>query len=515
MSLTDEVTETSSPPQSEGWALPVLVLVSGMFMSVLDTSIVNVAVPTIEHTFGETTEKVAWIVTAYALSLGVVMPLSAWLTDRFGARRVYCWALMAFGAASALCGLAWDLNSLIAFRVLQAIPGGLLPPLSMAILYRIVPPGEIGRAMGLYGLGVVVAPAIGPALGGYLVEYVDWRLIFFINVPLGLAAAAATIRVLPDFPPAGRPAFDTFGFVTSATGLFSLLLALSEGASWGWTSFRVVGLLCLAVLMLALFVVVELEVDQPLLDVRVFTYAQSSICLMLIVILSVGLTSTLFYIPVFLQNAQGAGAFEAGIVLLPQAVAMALVMPLSGRLYDLIGPRWPAVVGLILCAWGTYLMHNLNIDTPQHTIAGLMALRAAGVGLAFMAAMTACLASVPKDIVGSASALINVFQQAGAALGLAVLGAVLTTTTAQLTADRAGLITPDTPTLSLGPGPAGDLYGMYATYAITSIGAFIDGLNNLMVILAVISLGFTALALWLRSGAPEPDPDGGHVMAMH
>src|SRR5690242_19702212 len=156
--------------QQERWGIPLAVLVSGMFMSVLDTSIVNVAVPTIETTFGATTDEVAWIVTAYALSLGVVVPLSAWLAARLGPARVYAAALFTFGAASALCGLAWNLESLIAFRVLQAVPGGLLPPLSMAMLYRIVPPHKIGRAMGMYGLGIIVAPAIGPTLGGYLVE---------------------------------------------------------------------------------------------------------------------------------------------------------------------------------------------------------------------------------------------------------------------------------------------------------------------------------------------------------
>src|SRR5690349_14309088 len=226
--------------QQERWGLPLLVLISGMFMAVLDTSIVNVAIATIEADFGATTDEVAWIVTAFTLTLGVVVPLSAWLAERFGPARVYSIALLGFGVTSALCGLAWNLDSLIAFRILQAIPGGLLPPLSMAMLYRIVPPPKIGQAMGMYGLGIIVAPAIGPTLGGYLVEYVDWRLIFFINVPVGIVAAMAAISILPKFPATGRPKFDIWGFITVATGLFSLLLALSEGESWGWTSFPVV-----------------------------------------------------------------------------------------------------------------------------------------------------------------------------------------------------------------------------------------------------------------------------------
>ncbi|HWU31778.1 MAG TPA: DHA2 family efflux MFS transporter permease subunit, partial [Marmoricola sp.] len=431
---------SAEPTSSGGWGLPLLVLIFGMFMSVLDTSIVNVAVPTIERAFGATTEQVAWIVTAYTLSLAVIVPLSAWLSERFGATRVYGLALVGFGVASGLCGLAWDLNSLIVFRVLQAIPGGLLPPLSMAILYRIVPPAQIGRAMGLFGLGVIVAPAVGPTLGGYLVEYVDWRLIFFINVPVGLAATIATFRILPTFPSAGRPPFDFFGFATIATGFFALLLALSQGESWGWTSFKVVALVCLALVMFALFVVTELEVDHPLLDIRAFKYWQFTNSLILISLLSIGLFTVLFYIPVFLQSAQGWGALDAGIVLLPQALVMAVVMPTAGQLYDRIGPRWPALVGLVICAYGTYLLHDLGINSPRHDIALILMLRAAGMALAMMPIMTGALAAVPQTFVASASAFNNVVQQASASLGLAILGAILTSTTAQFLADQAALM---------------------------------------------------------------------------
>ncbi|MGH3528249.1 MAG: DHA2 family efflux MFS transporter permease subunit, partial [Pseudonocardiaceae bacterium] len=219
-----------------GWGLPLLVLIIGSFMSILDTSIVNVAILTIQNEFGATTDDVQWVVTGYTLALGVVVPTSAWLGDRFGLSRMYKVAMLAFAAGSALCGLAWDLNSLVIFRIVQAIPGGLLPVLALSILYRIVPREKIGAAMGLYGLGVVVAPAIGPTIGGYLVEYVNWRLIFYINVPIGILGAVAAALVLPRFSRVAGRRFDVLGFVTVAGGLFSLLLALSEGASWGWYS---------------------------------------------------------------------------------------------------------------------------------------------------------------------------------------------------------------------------------------------------------------------------------------
>ncbi|HET9117738.1 MAG TPA: DHA2 family efflux MFS transporter permease subunit, partial [Pseudonocardiaceae bacterium] len=255
-----------------GWALPLVVLIVGMFMSVLDTSIVNVAIPTIQNEFGANTDDVQWVVTAYTLALGVVVPCTAWLGDRFGLTRVYNFALLAFAAGSALCGLAWDLNSLVVFRIVQAIPGGILPVITLSILYRIVPRQRLGAAMGMYGLGVVFGPAIGPTLGGYLVEYVDWRLIFYINVPIGILGAIAAVLVLPSFPQHVGRRFDVLGFLTISGGLFALLLAVSKGESWGWDSYEILGLLTVSVLSLALFVVIELEVAEPLLDVRIFRY---------------------------------------------------------------------------------------------------------------------------------------------------------------------------------------------------------------------------------------------------
>ena len=184
------------------------------------------------------------------------------MAARFGPGRVYIISLLGFAAGSALCGLAWDLNSIVAFRVLQALPGGVLPVVSLTILYRIVPPGRIGAAMGMYGLGIIVAPAVGPTLGGYLVEYVDWRLIFFINVPVGILGTVAAVLLLPRFGPTPVGRFDLLGFLCVATGLVCLLLALTEGQQWGWTSYSIMILLTVGVLGLALFVVIELEVDD-------------------------------------------------------------------------------------------------------------------------------------------------------------------------------------------------------------------------------------------------------------
>ncbi|HEY0813321.1 MAG TPA: DHA2 family efflux MFS transporter permease subunit [Pseudonocardia sp.] len=493
-----------------GWGLPLLVLIVGMFMSILDTSIVNVAIPTIQNVFGTTTDDIQWIATSYTLTLGVVVPLSAWLSDRFGVARTYIWALLLFSAGSALCGVAWNLESMVVFRIIQAIPGGILPVVALSMVYRIVPKAKIGQAMGMYGLGIIVAPAIGPTLGGYLVEYVDWRLIFFINVPVGILGAIAAVLVLPKFPSVKAGRFDVLGFVTIAGGLFALLLALSEGQSWGWTSYRIIMLLGAGVILLALFVVVELEVDKPLLDVRVFRYWPFTNSLLLISVLMVGLFAVLFYVPLFLQQAQGLGAFNAGLLLLPQALVMAVLMPIAGRLYDKIGPRWPAVVGLTIVAVGTYLLHNLTLDTSRTEIAELLALRASGMGLAMMPIMTSGVAAVPVDKVGAASAFNNVVQRSAAALGLAVLTAVMTTQRAQMTGDRTSLIGGDTSMPTLLPGLNGEMVGRYATYTQTQSQVFVAALDQLMIITSVLTLIGVGLAFLLRNGpAVSTEGDAG------
>jgi EmrB/QacA subfamily drug resistance transporter len=502
-----------APTPAPGWGIPLLVLIAGMFMSILDTSIVNVAIPTMQNDFGVTTDEIQWVATAYTLALGVVVPVSAYLSDKFGARLVYNASLVAFAAGSALCGVAWSLESLVVFRIIQAIPGGVLPVVTLGMVYRIVPKEKIGTAMGLYGLGIVFAPAVGPTLGGYLVEYVDWRLIFFINVPIGVVGAVAAVMVLPKFPKGRAGGFDVLGFLTIATGLFAILLALSEGQDWGWTSYRILILFSVGAISLALFVVIELEVEHPLLDVHVFRYWPYTNSLLLISVLSIGLFTVLFYIPVFLQQSLGIGAFEAGLILLPQALVMAVIMPIAGRLYDKIGPRWPALIGLAIVAWGTWLLDGLTLSTSREWIIAVLALRAGGMGLAMMPIMTGGIAAVPPAVVGAASAFNNVVQRTSASLGLAVLTALVTAQQTQLLDDRSALVPMGTNMPQLAPGAQGQIAGTMAVYQQTQMQSFVTAIDNMMIITMVTTLVGVALAMFLRSGparqaaaAPAPAP---------
>ncbi len=500
-----------------------------MFMSVLDISIVNVAISTMQNDFGATTDQIQWVSTAYSLAEGVIVPASAWIGARLGLGRTYIFAMIGFAIFSAFCGLAWDVNSMIAFRILQAIPGGIIPVVALSMLYKIVPKKSIGAAMGIYGLGIVFAPAIGPTFGGYLVEYVDWRLIFFINVPVAVLGVVAAFFLLPKFRPEVSRKFDLPGFLAIAVGAFSLLLALSEAPTWGWTSYPTLILIVLGVLSLALFVVIELEVDYPLLNVRVFKSWAFSNSLILIAIVSVGLFGVLFYIPVYLQQFQDMGAFDTGLLLLPQALVMAVIMPLAGQIYDRFGPRWPAAIGLAVVAYTTWDMASLTTDTPHSQLQLILAVRAAGIGLAMMPIMTGGLSSLPTELTSMGSAFNTVVQRTSSAIGLAAMTALMTLQQAQELADRSGIMpssgssgsassgSMSSGSMSSGSASAGSaassgsgsgggsMLEQYSNYQHLQSQVFITGLNDLLIATAILTAIGVPLALTLRSGKPKSE----------
>jgi EmrB/QacA subfamily drug resistance transporter len=488
--------------------LPLVVLIAGMFMAILDISVINVAIPTIQNEFGATISDVQWVITGYALAEGVVVPVSAWMGDRFGLGRVYNLALLGFAGGSALCGLAWSLNSLVIFRIVQGTLGGILPAITMSILLRIVPPARFGTALGMYGLGAVCAPAVGPALGGYLVEYVNWRLIFFINVPIGVVGAVAAALVLPGFPRQAGRRFDVLGFLTVAVGLFALLLAVSKGEDWRWTSYRILGLITISVLSLALFVVIELEVDAPLLDLRVFRYGAFTHSLILVVLLSGALFSVVFLVPQFLQQGQGLGALDAGLILLPPALVMAVLMPITGRIYDRFGARWPATIGLMIAATASYQLRTITLDTSRGEIIWLLVLQYAGLGIGMMPIFSAGLAAIPNTHASIASALNNVIQRAASAFGVAVFTTLLTVLQAQLMADRAALLPATTPTPHLGPAGTPDWIGLYALYQQTHQQVFVAAIDNLFLLVAVLFALSALGSLPLRSKPAPAGPPG-------
>jgi EmrB/QacA subfamily drug resistance transporter len=468
--------EVSRP---RGWLVPLLVVTLGSFLSALDTSSVNVALPSIERALSASADDGRWVSTGYSLAMGVAIPLSKWLGDRIGISRLYIICLAMFTAGSALCGLAWNIGSMIAFRLVQGAPGGLLGVLGMTLLFATVPREKVGMAMGLYGLGIIVAPGVGPAMGGWFVENSTWQMIFFVKIPIGIAAVLAAWKILPPSGATSRPSFDLWGFVAVATALATLLVATAQGNDWGWTSYPTVILLIVSVLAFALFVVIENEVSAPLLDLKVFRSRPYTIGLMIVVLVTVAMFGSLFYVPQLLLGVMGLDALEAGLVMMPSALAMAAMAPIAGRLYDRFGARFPVFCGLSLTTVACVLMAQVTTDVSELDIIGWSMLFNLGVGVSMMPAMSVGMNALPPNRIASGSALNQVAIRSVSALAVAGLGAVLTILQAQLLAGESGLVPvrPDMPLAVARASEEGgvELQALYAALQLdVSATAFAD-----------------------------------------
>lgn len=404
------------------WVIPTLVTVIGGFMSILDSSIVNVAISTLMNDFHTTLSRIQWVSTIYMLTLGVVVPTSGWLGDKLGYKKLYTYSLIVFTAGSALCAVATSENFLIMARVVQALGGGMIMPTMMTMVFSLVPKDKFGQASGLIGVTMMVAPAIGPTLGGYLVEYVGWRWIFTINIPVGIAAVILAWLILEEMPSqreAGE--FDILGFATSSSGLFCLLLALTQGQDWGWSSLSIVLLLWVSFGLLGIFVYHELTTPNPLLDLRIFKISIFSLGNVIMAAWNIVMFSALFYVPFFLQSIRGMGALQVGILMLPPALVSAVMMPISGVLFDRIGPKIPVVVGAVVTTVSVFLFSHIDVNTPLRTIVFWNCLRQGGMSLAMMPMQSAAMTALPPEMVSRGSAINNIISRVAASFGLAVL----------------------------------------------------------------------------------------------
>lgn len=406
------------------WSVVIVILI-GTFMAVLNGSIVNVALPKIMAIFNTTASSIQWVLSAYMMTMGVVMPVTGYLADTFGYKRMYIIAMSIFVLGSCLCGLSWNVPSLVAARIIQAIGGSIMQPLGMAFIYRVTPREKIGMTMGIWGIAAMAAPAIGPTLGGYLVEYVDWRLIFYINVPIGILNVWLAGLLLQETERIKGEIIDIFGFVSSTIGLFCLLFALSQGTKHGWTSVYIVSLFAAASIMLTAFVINELNHPAPLLELRLFKNAMFTISTIIGSFLNIGMFAAMFLLPLLLQNVLGQTAMKTGLLLFPAAVATALFMPVSGRMFDKYGARAIVLVGLGIVTFTTFMVGHINAMTPFSVMVFWLVLRGIGMGLSMMPVTTLGMATIPIMLTSKASAMGNVIRQVAASLGIAMFTTIM------------------------------------------------------------------------------------------
>jgi EmrB/QacA subfamily drug resistance transporter len=413
------------------------VFVASMFLNIMDATVVNVALPTLSRYFAVPVASVSGVVTAYLVTLAVVMPVSGWAGDRFGARSVLLGAIGLFTAASALCGVATSLPELVVFRAVQGVGGGLLIPVGMAMMFRAYPPAERIRANRLLIVPMLMAPALGPVIGGLLVDGLSWRWIFYLNLPVGAAALVFGALFLPrgSEHPAGP--FDLPGFLLAGTGFPLFMYALSTGATSGWGSAPVLGTGVAGVVLLALFVLVELRAAAPMLQLRIYANRLFRVTNLQLTFAGAGFVGTLFLVPLLLQNGLGFSAVHSGLSTFPEALGGMIGVQLTSRLYKRVGPRRLMIAGMCGTVVTIGGMAFAGPGNAAWLIPVLMFFTGGSFGFAMSPSQAAGLATVSAAETGQASTLLNTLRQAGGAAGVALLGTVLGATGAG-SADLAG-----------------------------------------------------------------------------
>ncbi|MDQ6743867.1 MAG: DHA2 family efflux MFS transporter permease subunit [Candidatus Dormibacteraeota bacterium] len=404
------------------------VVMVGAVMVILDQTVVTVALPTLETDFSVSLADVQWIITAYTLALAAVIPLTGWLTDRYGTRRVFVTSQILFVAGSVLCGLSWSNASLIGFRILQGLGGGMIMPVGMTILMSITRPEERGRMGAVMGVPMLFGPVAGPTVGGWLVQDASWRYIFFINLPIGLIGAFLSMTQLrePADRVVRRERLDIVGLLLVTPAVLGLVYGLSQPGSYGWWSLETMGPLLGGLALLVAFVVFELRKTNPLIDIRVFRDGAFSASMSMNFLIAMGLFGTIFLFPLFLQQIQGYSPLNAGLLLGFQGLGSAAAMPVAGILTDRVGARRVVPIGLTLLTGATVWMTTLTPTTPGWTIALMLAIRGCGMGFSFMPSMSAAYVTLAPAKIARATSVANVVQRVASGLGIAIMASVLT-----------------------------------------------------------------------------------------
>ncbi|WP_245788710.1 DHA2 family efflux MFS transporter permease subunit [Amycolatopsis marina] len=398
----------------------------GAIMAILDTTVVNVALQTLTIEFQTSFDTIQWVATGYMLALVTVIPVTGWASDRFGTKRLYLLAIVLFLAGSVLAGFAWNVETLIIFRVLQGLGGGMLMPAGMTILTRAAGPHRVGRVMSVLGVPMLLGPIGGPILGGWLVDAVSWRWIFFINVPIGAVALLLAARLLPKDRPEPANRFDFPGMLMLSPGLALLIYGVSnlpDAGGVGATSVWLPG--AAGIVLVAGFLLRATRIAQPLIDLHLFRNRTFSIAVLTMSIFSVSFFGAMLLLPTYFLLVRGETALTAGLLLAPQGIGAMVTMPIAGRLADRIGSGKVVLPGLVLIVAGLAVFTTVGPDTSYWLLLPALFVMGLGMGSTMMPIMSAALQTLTHKQVARASTATNIVQQASGAIGSAVMSIIL------------------------------------------------------------------------------------------
>lgn len=504
--------QLGQPAFSVGAVLSVLVL--GMFISILNQTVINVALPALMNEFNISTSTGQWLSTGFMLVNGILVPISAYLIQTFTYRKLFLAAMLFFTAGSIVCAIAVNFPIMMAGRVIQAVGAGILMPVGMNIFMTLFPPAKRGAAMGLLGVAMILAPAIGPTIAGWLVENYTWNLMFYGMFVIGLVIFLLGLRLFTLEQPLSKPKFDLVGAISSTIGLGTLLYGFSEAGNKGWDSAEVIIMFLIGVIGLIFFVRWELKAETKLLDLTIFTIPAFSFTLFINMIITMALFGGMLLLPVYLQNIRGFTPIESGLLLLPGSLIMGLMGPFAGKLFDKYGIRPLAIFGMILMTYGTYEYTHLSLDTSYGHIMSIYILRSFGMAFIMMPIMTAGMNALPMNKISHGTASQNTLRSVAGAIGTAILVTVMTRQSTFHAADYVNVVTATDPVLSTSFAQAGQgaaalahvspqagatlettlLYGQVMKLST------INGINDAFWVATVLSGVALVLSFFLHSG---------------
>ncbi len=409
------------------WIIAVAVMLA-TFMEVLDTTVVNVSLPHIAGSLSATIDESTWTLTSYLVANAIILPITGWLANTFGRKRLLTASVTGFTIASFLCGLAPNLPTLVVFRVIQGAAGGALQPISQAVLLEAFPPHERGKAMAFWGLGIVVAPILGPVLGGWLTDSYSWRWVFYINIPVGIVSLIMTKLYIFDPPYIRRSGkgIDYWGIGMLAVGIGALQIVLDKGQEVDWfSSHWITGLMVTAIVLLSIFILWELMVGNPVVDLRVFKLRTYAAGVFLMTTLGFVLYGSLVLLPIMLQTLFGYPALQAGIAMAPRGIGSFIFMPIVGMMLGKYDARKILIVGVILSAWTLIWLGDINLNAGYWDIFWPQFMQGVGMAFVFVPLTTITMDPIPRERMGNATSLFNVMRNIGGSFGIATASTLL------------------------------------------------------------------------------------------
>lgn len=403
------------------------VVILGIVMSILDTTIVNVALDTLSRDFNTDLTTIQWVATGYLLALATVIPLTGWAAHRFGTKRLFILSITLFTIGSMLCGAAWSAESLIFFRVLQGFGGGMIMPVGMTILTQEAGPSKVGRMMGVIGVPMLLAPILGPILGGWLVDDVSWRWIFYVNVPIGILAVTLAQRFLDRDEPSRAESLDWKGLLLLSPGMAALVYGLAEtGPQGGFNAPEVLVPMVVGAAMVLGFVVHALRTADALIDVKLFKDRVMAVATSTSFILAMSFFGAMILMPLYYQVVRGLSALDAGLLVAPQGLGAAMMMPISGKITDRYGSGRIVPFGAAILLAVTFYLTHLGAQTPYWEIVIALFVMGLGMGATMMPTMSSAFITLKRDQVPKATSAINAIQRVGGSIGVAILSTYLT-----------------------------------------------------------------------------------------